>query len=70
MNNNINFPEIMSNPQQPICGRCKHYYVTWEKQHPYGCRKWSFKSATMPSVSVYKASGTHCQIFENKNSAK
>jgi len=56
----------MNTPQRPICGQCKHYYITWEKKHPYGCKKWNFKSAAMPSVSVYKASGTHCQVFEKK----
>ncbi|MBT4288832.1 MAG: uracil-DNA glycosylase [Deltaproteobacteria bacterium] len=56
----------MNTPQRPICGQCKHYYITWEKKHPYGCKKWNFKSAVMPSISVYKASGTHCQVFEKK----
>ena len=30
------------------CGDCKHYYVTWDKDFPYGCKAMGFKSRTYP----------------------
>lgn len=48
------------------CKICKHYYITWDKLYPNGCRKLSFKSKDMPSLDVYKASGLACLYFEKK----
>ena len=49
-----------------ICQRCKHYYVTWEKNKPHGCRAYSFKSQQVPSVVVKQSSGTDCNFYEVK----
>jgi len=49
-----------------ICQRCKHYYVTWEKNKPHGCRAYGFKSQQVPSVVVKQSSGTDCNFFEDK----
>ena len=32
------------------CGDCKHYYVTWDKDFPYGCKAMGFKSRTYPAL--------------------
>lgn len=48
------------------CHKCAHFYVTWEKQTPYGCRGHSFKSAQMPSNVVFAASKTPCLLFTPK----
>ncbi len=58
----------MATNQKPRCAQCRYYYITWEQRHPYGCKKWGFKSATIPTVSVFSASGKDCQLFEKKNS--
>ena len=50
------------------CGDCKHYYVTWDKDFPYGCKAMGFKSRTYPAQEVRNASGMDCQLFENKSS--
>ena len=50
------------------CGDCKHYYVTWDKDFPYGCKAMGFKSRTYPAQEVRNASGMDCQLFERKGS--
>jgi hypothetical protein len=45
------------------CRHCRHYYVTWDKAFPHGCRAMGFKGKTSPSVSVRQASGMDCQLF-------
>lgn len=52
------------------CKKCVHYYVTWEAQHPHGCRAFGFKSPRIPSMEVQKNSGLPCELFEEKIFAK
>jgi hypothetical protein len=54
-----------SNMSKPIdCHRCKHYYVTWDKQFPHGCRAMKFKSKEFPSRVVVSSSGIPCLLFQ------
>jgi hypothetical protein len=48
------------------CIQCQHYYITWDKRHPYGCKKLGFKAAIEPALVVRRASGQHCLAFEPK----
>ncbi|HIP47335.1 MAG TPA: uracil-DNA glycosylase [Campylobacterales bacterium] len=48
------------------CKRCVHYYVTWQAQHPHGCKAFGFKSKIIPSMQVLKDSGKPCGMFEEK----
>jgi len=48
------------------CKRCVHYYVTWQAQHPHGCKAFGFKSKIIPSMQVLKDSGKACSVFEEK----
>ena len=48
------------------CLQCVHYFNTWDKLSPRGCRKYDFKSTTMPSQLVRNESGMNCQSFEKK----
>lgn len=48
------------------CIRCKHYFVTWDAQRPYGCKLFGFKTWQIPSVAVHQTSGKPCQGFETK----
>ena len=48
------------------CRKCRHYYITWDKNFPYGCRAMQFKSAQMPILEVFAASGIACLRFEEK----
>lgn len=52
------------------CTECKHYYITWDNNFPYGCRAMGFKCRNSPSKSVYKSSGMECLLFEPKENNK
>jgi hypothetical protein len=43
-----------------------HFYVTWDKECPRGCKAMGFKCKELPSEMVYKASGVQCLKFEKK----
>jgi len=48
------------------CHKCKHYYVTWDKSLPHGCRAFGFKSKNMPSYTVSRDSGMACLMYDIK----
>jgi hypothetical protein len=48
------------------CFQCRHFYITWQRSFPYGCRALSFKSKLMPSFEVFSASGSDCLHYEKK----
>ena len=50
-------------PVPVTCRDCRHYYVTWDKGFPHGCRVMGFKSRTSPALSVRQASRMDCQLF-------
>jgi hypothetical protein len=50
------------------CRNCRHYYVTWDKSFPHGCRAIGFKSRSSPAMAVREASGMDCQLFQVKGS--
>jgi len=52
------------------CRRCKHYFVTWEKNQPHGCRAYGFKSPQIPSMVVLQSSGESCNLFIEKITTK
>ncbi len=49
------------------CHRCRHYYVTWDKRLPHGCRAMGFKSAQLPAVAVRVNSRRDCLMYQPKN---
>ncbi|ACO03732.1 MAG TPA: uracil-DNA glycosylase [Persephonella sp.] len=49
------------------CYRCKHFFITWDRNFPYGCRAYNFKSRSLPSFEVRSASGKECLSFEEKD---
>ena len=51
----------------PECGKCRHFYVTWDPAFPYGCKGFGMKSKRSPSLSVYLASGARCRLFAAKS---
>ena len=52
------------------CSTCKHYYVTWDKDFPKGCKLFGFKSKNAPSNLVYEATGAPCEHYEEKPKRK
>jgi hypothetical protein len=49
------------------CNSCKYFYITWNKNHPYGCRAMGFISSKLPSIEVLEIEGRDCLSFEEKN---
>lgn len=48
------------------CIKCQHYYITWDKGFPYGCKAMGFKAHVTPSIIVSEASGQPCLAFNAK----
>ncbi|MBW2011681.1 MAG: uracil-DNA glycosylase [Deltaproteobacteria bacterium] len=49
------------------CRKCEHYYVTWDKDSPHGCRGMGFKSRQLPIIIVRNTSrGMDCLLFKKK----
>ena len=48
------------------CHKFKHFYVTWDKSFPYGCKVMGFKGRIIPSLMVFQASGKSCMAYEEK----
>jgi hypothetical protein len=48
------------------CMKCRHFYVTWDRKFPKGCRAMGFKSREIPSLAVFRSSGVQCLRFEAK----
>ncbi|MBS4017831.1 MAG: hypothetical protein KGZ68_06300 [Dechloromonas sp.] len=47
----------------PRCRDCRHYYITFDRNFPYGCRELGFKSAREPMRDVIESSGEVCLYF-------
>jgi hypothetical protein len=50
-------------PQRPHCRGCRHYYITFDADFPYGCRQLGFKSAREPMRDVIESSGQPCLYY-------
>ena len=48
------------------CFNCCHFYITYERHFPYGCRAVGFKSRRMPAHEMFLNSGLVCLLFEEK----
>ena len=48
----------------PNCLKCGHFRISWDPRFPRACRVFEIKSRELPSVEVYRATGTHCPSFE------
>ena len=49
------------------CRKCVHFFVTWEKGTPYGCRAYGFKGPQIPSIVVKASSGENCSFFKQRS---
>ena len=45
---------------KPMCSDCRHYFVTYDPNRPWGCRHFGFKSKKIPALVVLETSGTNC----------
>lgn len=51
---------------KPNCRKCIYFFITWDKNFPYGCNALNFKSKQLPSIDVLKSSGFDCLKFIQK----
>jgi hypothetical protein len=52
------------------CRHCIHYFITWDKLQPHGCKAFGFKSHDIPSkVVAQNSSGKPCQLFIKKQTS-
>ncbi len=54
----------------PSCAHCVHYFITYERSQPYGCRAMGFKSRQNPALVVFRSSGQQCRMFQKKPAKK
>jgi hypothetical protein len=52
------------------CFSCQHFYITYDKSFPYGCRAAGFKSRLLPSKEMYVNSGMDCLLFAEKDKTR
>ena len=63
----------MSDTDSPIsppgnpCLSCEHYFVTWKKNYPHGCRSFNMESKYYPSLAVIKESRLKCLYYQKRN---
>ncbi len=50
------------------CNSCAHFFVTWNKNFPFGCRAMGFMSSNSPSKDVFEVEGRDCLAYKNKSS--
>lgn len=48
------------------CHKCEHYYVSWDKDFPHGCKAMGFKSKRFPSIVVRDNSHSKCLFYKVK----
>ena len=53
-------------PGKINCMKCEHFVITWNPQFPRACRLYGFKTMSLPSAEVLKASGEECKGFAQK----
>lgn len=48
------------------CLKCTHYFVTWNRRYPRGCRVYGFETDLMPSDAVLIYTCKSCNYYKNK----
>ena len=48
------------------CKSCVHFFITWNKRFPFGCRAMGFMSSNSPSKDVFEVEGRDCLAYKNK----
>ena len=49
------------------CFECRHFFITHEPAHPYGCQAMGFMSRELPSSAVLRNSGEPCLLHVPKD---
>lgn len=57
----------MNDKHITTCIGCIYYYITWDANHPKGCKYFGFKTNKMPCMVVKESSGEHCNNYTHKD---
>lgn len=52
------------------CFDCIYLQITWQPATPYACKAIGFRSRMIPSLEVFRNSGSQCMHFRPKNKNK
>jgi hypothetical protein len=55
-------------PRAPDCLKCAYFKVSWDPAFPRSCAVFGIKSRNIPSIEVFRATGSHCPSFRVKGS--
>lgn len=50
----------------PNCLKCVYFKVTWDTALPRSCAVFGFKCLNLPSVEVFRSTGSHCPSFKER----
>jgi len=50
-----------------ICGDCTHLGITYQRQNPWKCARFGFKSKELPAKVVLQTTGTECAFYSPKS---
>jgi len=64
------FDDIQFPSRPPNCLKCVHFKVSWDPDFPRACELFSIKCAGMPSQEVFRATGSNCPSFRQKEGLK
>jgi len=66
----INIGSVKTPNKPPFCLRCSFYRVTWDSTFPHACDIFAIKSAKLPSMEVFRATGANCPSYKLKDGLK
>jgi len=56
--------------EAPSCTWCRWFAVTWDAAFPHSCSLFGIKCRELPSLEVYRSTGTHCPAFDKSERIK
>jgi len=56
----------LSIQEKQDCFKCIHFYITWRKDFPNGCKIYGIQTKHFPSLVVLSSTGTGCKGFAEK----
>lgn len=48
------------------CKGCRHFFVTYDPNKPWGCRQFGFKGRNLPAEIVYQSTGMQCAYYQRR----
>ena len=60
------FAGLVAQSKHIDCNSCAHFFITWNKRFPFGCRAMGFMSANLPNKDVFEVEGRDCLAFKDK----